>query len=90
MTQENYEAVVYFDKKEQVRRFTDLAMIFPTLPPYILAEIAYEESPTIPAFDVYQMGAFMDTAQKQAMGRSTTSYKMKPKDSARVVYHKYE
>ena len=79
MTKENYEAVVYLDKAKQVRRFTDLAMTFPTLPPYLLAEIAYKESPTVPAFDVYQMGDFMAHTQKQATGRSNTTYKMKSK-----------
>ncbi len=86
MTRENYEAVVYLDKRKQVRRFTDLAMIFPTLPPYVLAEIATKESPTIPAFDVYQMGEFMSSAQKQATRRSTKGYKMTPKRLAGDVY----
>lgn len=86
MTRENYEAVVYLDKRKQIRRFTDLAMIFPDLPPYILAEIATKESPTIPAFDVYQMGEFMAHTQKQATGRSTKGYKMTPKRIAGDVH----
>ncbi len=85
MTQENYEAVVYLDKKKQVRRFTDLAMVFPTLPPYVLAEIATHESPTVPAFDVYQMGAFMSSAQKQISGRSNKKYKMKTKKYTKPI-----
>lgn len=69
ITEDHYDAVVYANPNKQIARFTDLALIFPKLPPYVLAEIAYHESPTIPAFDVAQIGGFLGSLKSSILKR---------------------
>ena len=97
-SERDYDAVVYHDTGKEVDRFTDLALIFPGVPPYVLAEIADWEKqpasktdlPRVSAFDVVQIAPFMDSVKSSMRAvknksTSTFNYPIRPKKSTKYI-----
>uniref|UniRef100_A0A6C0JQV6 Leucine-rich repeat domain-containing protein n=1 Tax=viral metagenome TaxID=1070528 RepID=A0A6C0JQV6_9ZZZZ len=97
-SERDYDAVVYHDSAKEVDRFVNLALVFPGVPPYVLAEIAdWEKQPSnktdlpgVSAFDVTQIGAFMGSIQsssKAAKNKTppTYNYPLKSKKYTKYI-----